>query len=92
MNKISFNFSKVALFIALPSSAIVFYLLWKQRKINEGNNKIKLWNFVFIFKLLEPTDIDFGLRTRQTVIEVKVPNDCVGAIIGPEGANIKEVK
>ncbi len=40
MNKISFNFSKVALFIALPSSAIVFYLLWKQRKINEGNNMI----------------------------------------------------
>ena len=42
-------------------------------------------------KHIEPTDIDFGLRTRQTVIEIKVPNDCVGAIIGPEGANIKEV-
>ena len=38
MNKISLNFTKVALFFALPSSAVVLYLLWKQSKLNEGNN------------------------------------------------------
>jgi hypothetical protein len=41
--------------------------------------------------LLESSETETTMRTRQTVIEVKVPHDCVGAIIGPEGSNIKEV-
>ena len=31
------------------------------------------------------------MTSRQTVIEVKVPRDAVGVVIGPQGSNIKEV-
>lgn len=36
-------------------------------------------------------DYENAIRSRQSIVEVKVPSDCVRAIIGPGGAVIKEV-
>ena len=31
------------------------------------------------------------IKSRQSILELKVPSECVKTIIGPQGASIKEV-
>lgn len=35
---------------------------------------------------------DDALRSKQSFIEIKVPEECVGSIIGPQGSVIKEIQ
>lgn len=47
--------------------------------------------FFFYFNKDEYSDYENLITYKSTVIEIKVPGECVGQIIGSEGTHIKEV-
>ncbi|XP_050397075.1 tudor and KH domain-containing protein isoform X3 [Patella vulgata] len=67
---------KVALFIAVPSTLLLFY--WLLGRNEEEDDEF--------------SSNDEIATSRQTVIEVKVPRSIVGPLIGRQGANIKKLQ
>ncbi|ELU02506.1 hypothetical protein CAPTEDRAFT_171430 [Capitella teleta] len=67
---------KVALLVSVPATGVLLYFLLKNLMEDEEE------------------DLDRGqvVRSRQTIIEVKVPRDCVGAVIGSGGCVIKQIQ
>ena len=51
----------------------------------------RLIHLLILFYFIEEFDCQNMIRNRQIFLEIKVPSDCVRSIIGPGGANIKEV-
>ena len=73
---------KIALMVGLPSLALVLYFLNKEKSKNKSLSE----NFN------SQEDYETVIKSRQTIIEIKVPSDCVSQIIGRQGANIKEIQ
>ncbi|XP_035669048.1 tudor and KH domain-containing protein-like [Branchiostoma floridae] len=72
---------KVALGVAVPAAMVTGYLLVKR---NQGQR---------LEDEFEQEEAAKSMATsRQTTIEVKVPRRVVGAVIGRQGANIKQVQ
>jgi hypothetical protein len=75
------NLPLLSVIIGVPTSlmAIMFYYLKKRNKENDGYD--------------DDNDINYenSIKYHQISREIKVPNDCTGYIIGPNGTNIKSV-
>ncbi|KAK2167696.1 hypothetical protein LSH36_25g07051 [Paralvinella palmiformis] len=67
---------KVVLLVSVPVTGMLLYLLLWKRDEDED-------------EVISRRDV---MTSRQTVIEVKVPRDAVGVVIGPQGSNIKEIQ
>jgi hypothetical protein len=83
--------------IGVPGIAIIAYLLQKHKNNENGlffnfNIIIKIFlKYYLYFKKEIEEQYDSIIKTRQKIIELKIPQNTVSFIIGPQGKNIKEV-
>ena len=77
------NEQRVALAIGIPVAAFLLFLWFHQRRKSESSHEEDGGG---------EDDGDEGFASAfETTIEVKIPRDAVGAVIGKGGANIKRI-